>query len=134
MQIIAQVILDDLCFLDGRGDAAEWDLTRFGKRGIVGPFRALFGEGRYADEVASVIAARAFDLGYLDLDQGAPINRLALTDPSIRERFDQLDFTKSEVADLIGPPNLIVGEVHCYLRNPDEGAWVFFDFAPRLNP
>src|SRR5690606_7312433 len=87
------LLLDDLCYLDGRDDEGRrlrdvrsW----YGKLGVVGPFVAMFGEdGRYVAEVASVWAEQAHRLGYLTVDRlldAAEWDRL--TPEKLRETFD----------------------------------------------
>jgi hypothetical protein len=55
LQVFASVLLDDLCFIDGRsGDTRFDNAAKYGKLGVRGPFVHTFGAGRYVDEVASV--------------------------------------------------------------------------------
>ncbi len=56
MQLLAGRLLDDLCFLDDRDDAerafVRQRLHSYGKRGVAGPFEALFGRPGCQAEVA----------------------------------------------------------------------------------
>src|SRR5215469_3751203 len=73
MDLVASGLLANLCFLDGR-DAdyeAAWQelLSRYGKLGVPGPFRTMFGLERCQAEVAAVYAEMFSRLGYLPVER-----------------------------------------------------------------
>ena len=133
MDTLNLILLDDLCFIDGRDDeyAAERERLRaYGKVGVPGPFQALFGEkGHYVDEVASVYAEVFHRLGYLTAVEPRDEPDWPAFVAGLRHRFAQGDHRRSEVESEIGRPSLAIGTVWCYVPAGASGAWVFFDFA-----
>lgn len=131
MQIIADQVLADLCFLDDRD--ADWQQARrrlqsYGKRGVTGPFEALFGSPRCQAEVASVYAEVFHRLGYLDIDHPVSQQRWQELTGSLRECFEDRDVRRSEAEQILGPPGLVVGRtVLCYAAADPALGWLFVD-------
>ena len=129
LQTVAVSLLSDLCFIDERdADEVETDdaLRRFGKLGVAGAFQAVFGDDcRFVEEVASVLAERASQLGYLELNASAPAADLDID--RITAAYAGQDARLSDVVTAVGTPPFTVGKrVLCY---PTTGRdWVFFDF------
>lgn len=130
MESVARELLRNLCYLDERDDEYEQVrevLRSFGKRGVAGPFAAIFGvKDSHTAEVASVYAEQYHRLGYL------PTDRLLTADEwlplqNVREWVADRDIRCSEVEAAFGSPSLRVGKrVLCY-ASADGGRWVFFD-------
>jgi hypothetical protein len=131
MQTLIQCAIGDLCFIDERDDEySSWGpfLRRYGKLGVGGAFRAVFGEDcNYVAEVASVFAQIACSLGYLE-----PARRLSAFEwqsfvGNIREKFGEVDLRRSAVLEAVGEPGFVVGDrVLCYV-GPAADDWVAFD-------
>ncbi|MFI7678188.1 hypothetical protein [Actinophytocola sp. NPDC049390] len=141
MQLYAETLLDDLCFLDERDDefrAATEELRRHGKLGVHGPFAALFGaEGRYVPEVASVFAEVYHRLGYLSVDRLLTVEEWAPF-ADVRDWVGERDIRRGEVVATFGAPSLVVDkQVLCYAP-ADGSGWVFVDCwderTPRYEP
>jgi hypothetical protein len=131
MQIIADRLLADLCFLDDRDADAEQErrqLQSYGKRGVPGPFEALFGSPRCQAEVASVYAEVFHRLGYLAIDHPVNPQRWQELTGRLREWFEDRDVRRSQAEQLLGPPSLVADRrVLCYAAaNPALG-WLFID-------
>jgi hypothetical protein len=130
-QTLFQGIIGDLCFIDER--EAEYSakcevLYRYGKLGVAGAFRAVFGETcNYAAEVASVFTEIACSLGYL-----VPARRLSVFEwqsliASIHDKYEEVDVRRSAILEQIGEASFEVGSrVLCYV-GPSSGDWVAFD-------
>jgi hypothetical protein len=132
--VLAQTLMSDLCFLDGRD--SEWDRVKetlggFGKLGVSGPFSAMFGEDRRCvAEVASVFAEQFHRLGYLTPERLLDGTEWRQLTGTLRERFDGRDVRRSEVEAEFGPPSLVVDQrVLCYAAAEVPG-WVFVDCWP----
>lgn len=129
--ILAGMLLDDLCFLDEREqdhDKVRHVIAGYGKLGVAGPFTAMFGaDGNYLDEVASVYAEQFYRLGYLHVDRLLDSEEWNRLSTGIRDRFDGRDGHRSEVEGSFGPPSIVAGgRVLCYAP-ADRSGWVFFD-------
>ncbi|BCJ34099.1 hypothetical protein Athai_16020 [Actinocatenispora thailandica] len=129
--LLARGLLEELCFLDEREsdlDDARAELRRFGKTGVAGPFKALFGDERgCVAEVASVFSALFHRLGYLDLDRLLDTDEWSLLTTGLRERFDGRDVRLSEVETWFGSPSLLIDQrIACYAP-ADRSGWVYFD-------
>ena len=124
--------LRDLLFLDDRKFDLTSVLARYGKRGVVGPFRALFGENLYRTECVSVFAGLAVDLGYLHI---ATQPTAELSSEHFRS-FDEVDATVEELTKACGDPQLDIGNDTLAYQTRD--GWVYCDFvrieAPRYEP
>jgi hypothetical protein len=130
-QTLIQGAIGDLCFIDEREAeySAKCDvLYRYGKLGVAGAFRAVFGETcNYTAEVASVFTEIACSLSYLE-----PARRLSAVEwqsliASIHDKFEEVDVRRSVVLEQIGEPSFDVGtRVLCY-AGPSNGDWVAFD-------
>ena len=134
LDVMAQLLLGDLCFIDGREadfEAAAAALKCFGKLGVVGPFVAIFGEkGQYCCEVASVYAELFHQLGYLSEVTTIDETVWAALTSGLRERFEDVDWRPSQVEAELGPPSYIVGKtVWCYAPSAVGDRWVYFDFT-----
>jgi len=131
MQIVAEHLLADLTFLDGReGDweRARRELHSYGKQGVAGPFEALFGSPRCQGEVASVYAEVFHRFGYLAVDHLAGRSRWLELTGGLRERFEDRDVLRSEAEDMLGPPSLVAGRtVLCYAAADPPSGWLFID-------
>jgi hypothetical protein len=131
IQTLIQGVIGDLCFIDER--EAEYSakcevLYRYGKLGVAGAFRAVFGEtSNYTAEVASVFAEIACSLSYVQ-----PARRLSAVEwrpliASIHDKFEEVDVRRSAVLEQIGEPSFDIGNrVLCY-AGPSIGDWVAFD-------
>ncbi len=122
----------DLCYVAERDE--EWsefanDLTFYGKLGVTGAFRAVFGDDHcYDDEVASVFARFLHHLGCLDLAGRVDEVRWRRIERAIADSYGERDVAMSEVITDFGEPSLRVGDrVLCYVDD-STGAWVSFDF------
>jgi hypothetical protein len=131
MQVIADQLLADLCFLDDRD--ADWEQARcqlrsYGKLGVAGLFEALFGSPRCQAEVASVYAEVFHRLGYLAIDHPVSQQRWQDLTGSLRDRFEDRDVRRSEAKHILGPPSLLVGQtVLCYAAADPAVGWLFVD-------
>jgi hypothetical protein len=140
METVAEQLLRDLCFLDGRDgeweQAREW-LSGFGKLGVHGPFAAMFGPDDGSAEVASVYAEVFHQLGYLDVEH-SPSTEAVLHGRAwrgeLRTRYEDQDILRSEVEEAFGAPSLVIAKrVLCY-AGPTRGArWVSFGCGPRTH-
>ena len=125
-------LIHDIAFIDGRADepsAMNNKLRKYGKSGIAGAFAAVFGDaGRYHGECAALLAQEAYRMGYLDVQR--PLTKeecQQFTD--LRERYEEVDVTRSEVIATFGEPSLAVDDVICYAPSDRNQEWTFFDFA-----
>ena len=132
-QVLAELLLDDLSYLDDRSEdyqAAKLQLKRYGERGLVGPFKAIFGEaGSYVSEVASVLAEVFCRLGYLP--SVMPINDRSLDELAAQvSAFDGVDFRQSAIEAILGPPSFRAGhDTWCYVVAEPTAPWLFLDFG-----
>jgi hypothetical protein len=130
-QTLFQGTIGDLCFIDEREAeySAECEvLYRYGKLGVAGAFRAVFGETcNYSAEVASVFTEIACALRYLE-----PARRLSVFEwrqliANLHDKFEEVDVRRSAVLEQVGEPSFVVGNrVLCY-AGPSTGNWVAFD-------
>jgi hypothetical protein len=133
MQLLASTLLDDLCFLDGRDEAdcalALQRVDSHGKRGVAGPFEALFGRPRCQAEVAGVYAEIFHRLGYLTVARTIGEQEWAELAGRLRDRFEDRDLRRSETHTLLGPPSLNIdrGTVLCYAADDPAAGWLFVD-------
>jgi hypothetical protein len=130
-QTLIHGMIGDLCFIDER--EAEYSaecqvLYRYGKLGVAGAFKAVFGETcNYSAEVVSVFAEIACSLGYLE-----PARRLSVIEwqslsGSIHDQYEEVDLRRSTVLEQFGEPSFDVGNrVLCY-AGPANRDWVAFD-------
>jgi len=132
-QSLAGLLLEDLSYLDDRQEeyqASTLQLKRYGQRGVVGPFKAIFGEGgSYVSEVASVLAEIFCRLGYLP--SVTPTNGLSLDELAAQlSAFDGADIRQSEIEPILGPPSFRAGhDTWCYVVGEPTAPWLFLDFA-----
>lgn len=67
MELVADRLLSDLCFIDERDADYERERSRllssYGKEGVTGPFNALFGTRRCQAEVAGEISTPRYFTG-----------------------------------------------------------------------
>lgn len=133
LQFLVMSWLDDLCFIDERVGELERVAAvhgRYGKLGINGAFANIFGDGRYHDEVSSVLAQTATRLGYLDLPgpRVAPADWDALQ-RSLRDQFEDRDATREAVLSGLPEPSFTVGRVASFAPTDTSSSWVHLDFA-----
>lgn len=131
MQLLADRLLEDLCFLDDRDDDWERERSRlrsYGKLGVTGPFEALFGSPRCRAEVASVYAEVFHRLGYLPIGNAVSQSRWQEITGSLRERFEDRDVRRGEAERVLGQPSLLVDQtVLCYAPGDPAAGWLFVD-------
>lgn len=131
MQIVADRLLADLCFLDGR--ESDWEqvrreLSSYGKLGVAGPFEALFGSPRCQAEVASVYAEVFHRFGYLDVDNPVSQSQWKELIGGLQDRFEDRDVRRSEAEHMLGPPSIVVDRtVLCYTAMDPAAGWLFVD-------
>jgi hypothetical protein len=133
-------LLDTLCFIDGR--AKDWDAARGtfiqGCRWVRGHFELQhLPFPHFLNEVASVYAEVAFNLGYFRPNRlltEAEMSRLSAD--VTRPGFRLADLAESELRVEFGPASHVVvgGEttVACYGCERVGVKWVYFDLARRL--
>lgn len=139
LQPVAMGALSDLCFIDDRDDeyerAKQW-LYRYGKLGVVGAFRAVFGdECGYVAEVASVFAQLPVGCGYVEPEHRLSDDGWRSLHGEVLERYWERDVRLSEVRKDLGPCSLLIdGRVVCYV-GPGANQWLAFDCwepSPRM--
>lgn len=126
---------------DHAGERAE--LARYGKVGLTGPFRALFGEsGDYRAEVVSVIAQLAAIRGARVPTTTVPVATWDAWINGLQSRFDERDARRSQVREHFGQPSFgvktrageLLAAVDAYMREDDATAWIFFDYRQEASP
>lgn len=131
MELLASQLLMDLCFLDDRDADAETERSRlrsYGKRGVPGPFEAMFASRQCQEEVASVYAEVFHRLGYLSVGNLVGGDRWHEMTAGLREQFEDRDMTQGEAVNLLGEPSLAVGRrVLCYAPADPAAGWLFVD-------
>lgn len=132
MQLLARQLLMDLCFLEDRDADAEREWSRllrtYGKRGVVGPFEALFESGRCQAEVASVFAEVFHRLGYLSVGSLVSGDQWQKMTAGVRDLFEDRDVTQDEARGLLGEPSLVIDrKVLCYAPADPAAGWMFID-------
>lgn len=132
MQLLARRLLMDLCFLEDRDADAEREWSRllrtYGKRGVVGPFEALFESGRCQAEVASVFAEVFHRLGYLSVGSMVSGDWWQKMTAGVRGLFEDRDVTQDEAMGLLGEPSLVIDrKVLCYVPEDPAAGWLFID-------
>ena len=133
LQFLVMSWLDDLCLIDERVGELERAAAvhgRYGKLGINGAFVNIFGNGRYHDEVSSVLAQTSSGLGYLALPGPlvAPADWDALQ-RSLRDQFEDRDATREAVLSDLPEPSFTVGRVASFAPMDASSGWVHLDFA-----
>jgi hypothetical protein len=139
-ELLSRHLLDTLSFIDGR--QKDWEAVRStfvqGSRGVCGQFEFQHRPfPHFVNEVASVYAEVAFNLGYFKPDRllaEAEMSRLASVVKGAE--FRSRDWTESELHARFGPPSHeVVGgptAVACYGGERPDAKWVYFDLARRL--
>jgi hypothetical protein len=132
MELLADGLLQDLCFLDDRdseyGQARDDLLKHYGSVGVVGPFVAMFSQFRCQAEVASIYAELFCRLGYFVVDCVVSLSRWAELTTDLLSQFDGRDLLRSEAEELLGAPSLVVDRrVLCYASPRSLDGWVFVD-------
>jgi hypothetical protein len=128
--------LSFLLFADERADDPRARLRRYGQRGVIGPFAALFGESeRFLNEVGLVMAHELNRFGYLEVDHLLSPAQFAELRGGLRERFDEVDCQASEVlADLGEPTFRIHHDAWAYGSEDPEMGWIYLSFCDKPEP
>jgi hypothetical protein len=139
MQLGADNLLEDLCFLDDRdaeyGRVRAELLRRYGQLGVGGPFTAMFGLAHCQAEVAAVYAEVFARLGYLAVKGTLSPARWGELTASLPTLFDEQDLRLSEAQPELGPASLVVdGRILCYASSRPADGWVFVDGHPVTTP
>ncbi len=113
----------DLLYIDDVEETFSEELARFGKRGVVGPFQALFGDGSYPSEHISVFAAFAADFEYLETS----MTTRTPVEPEAFRQLNAIDVTMEEVQATFGEPALHIGDN--VIAYQVTGGWAFCDFV-----
>lgn len=132
MQLLADGLLSDLCFLDDRDadyeHAREELLHRYGKLGVAGPFEAMFDSEQCQAEVASLYAEVFCRLGYLVVDHQVSSGQWRELAAGLRNMFEDQDLRLSEAEAKLGPASLVVNHrVLCYASSVPGDGWLFVD-------
>lgn len=133
-------LLGDICYIDER--ESELRQARFAlerrelvrTQGVGDGFRRRFPEQTdLMEEVVSVYAEVAYDLGYLTLPRLLSEAEWKSLTNGLRGKCRTQDFTLSETLATFGPPTLQVGGCYgptlCYAPLSRESRWIFFDFC-----
>ncbi len=132
MDLAAGTLLSDLCFLDDRDEDYEKireDLRRrYGKRGVAGPFAAMFGLDQCQAEVAAVYSEVFSRLGYLDVEPKVSPDRWAEMIASLPVLIEGRDLRLSEAEQKLGRASLVVDRrILCYASSRPSDGWVFVE-------
>jgi hypothetical protein len=135
LQGIVGLLMDSALYAEGRDQEAQErreHLRRYGKEGVVGPFRALLrSEKDLLNEVAAVMAHQLHRVGYLEVDRVLDDVRFEEVRGAMRDRFDEVDLFASEIlADLGGPTFRVRDRVWAYGSASLEAGWIFLSFRP----
>ena len=132
MELACDGLLHELCFIDERDAddaAASEKLTRYGQRGIVGAFDAVFGSASdHRAEVQSIYAELFHALGYLDVGPLVPRSRWMEMRAGLVEAHALTDMRRSTLTGDYGEPSLVLDKrVLCYVSDAMPAEWLFFD-------
>jgi hypothetical protein len=127
MGLVADGLLADLCFLDGRddeyADTRQDLLSRYGALGVPGPFRTIFGLERCQAEVASVYAEAFSRLGYLPVERTLTPDRWDALAAALPAVLEERDMRRAGAERELGPASLLVDGrifVDCHADNCRE--------------
>lgn len=132
-------VLDDLAFIDEREEELERVYGRLKERGLwcetrfYGILRREFPKANsLGNEIASVLAEVAHQLGYLTIDQRIWKTEWRAMRKFVRESCPKQDWHVADVVERFGEPSLVIGGawdyVHCYVSEGSDG-WLFCDYA-----
>lgn len=126
-------LLDLALFADGRTDevgTARSHSLRYGKNGVTGPFRAVFGDALdLRGETAVMMAHLLHRFGYLDVESHVESKQFDDLRADMRNRFDEVDLFASDlVADLGEPTFRVRDDAWAYASRDLSAGWVYFSF------
>ncbi len=140
---IIRELLNYLVFIDENEKSYETLIAEerfvryFGPGWIAAPFWWKFGGkyDRYANEVSSVYAEIAYQLGYAKLDRNLDAGEWRSLRKGSRKRIQERDWTVSDVVQEFGPSSFRTGltwqQILCYSNGVIGDEWVFFDFEAK---
>ena len=131
VEVLALTLVGHIDFVDERERGSETDrLRRYGKEGVTGPFRALFGPGEaLTSEVGAIMAHEAHRSGYLEVGRLLAPDEFTRIRSEIRGRFDEVDLLASEIEAELGEPTFQVrDDVWAYGSTDVDDGWIFLAF------
>jgi hypothetical protein len=111
--------------------------------GVFGAFHLSFDYKQFDidqlyNEVTSIYAELAWNLGYLTVDRNLSKAAMKKLRQGLRAKCRERDWHQSEIKEQYGEPSLKIGDVYCYAPETRGERWIFFDFwkeysAKRIN-
>jgi hypothetical protein len=131
--------LGDIIFIDEREPDLEKEYEKITKKGLFTP-QAVTGTLSnhfqnievIINEIASVYAEIAYNLGYLKLEKLLSPEDWNNIYKYFRDKCSNRDRYLEDIINQYGPPSLEIGvdvqPVHCYVSENKEHEWIFFDY------
>lgn len=136
--------LSNVCFIDEREAELNQALDKMNKQevstntGVFGAFHLSFDYKQFEidqlyNEVTSIYAELAWNLGYLTVDRNLSKAAMKKLRRGLRAKCKERNWHQSEIKEQYGEPSLKIGDVYCYAPETRSERWVFFDFWKEYN-